>query len=75
MLAQHRHLGAARLGGTETTVRTYGKAYRDGGIDALKQFDVRGSTSALDAHFDTLRAAFEQNIFGRPVWSIGIFSS
>ncbi len=56
-LGADRSLVAAMLGFTETTVRTY----RDGGLDALKQFEVGGSTSALDAHPDTLRAEFVQH--------------
>ncbi len=56
-LGADRSLVAARLGFTETTVRTY----RDGGIDALKQFEVGGSTSALNAHPDTLDAEFAQH--------------
>jgi hypothetical protein len=60
-LGADRSLVAAMLGFTETTVRTYLKAYRDGGIDALKPFEVGGSTSALAAHSDTLRAEFEHH--------------
>ena len=58
-LGADRSLVAAMLGFTETPVRTYLKAYRDGGIDALKPFEVGGSTSALAAHSDTLCAEFE----------------
>ncbi|MCL5066127.1 MAG: hypothetical protein M1600_13850 [Firmicutes bacterium] len=56
-LGADRSLVTAMLGFTETTVRTY----RDGGIDALKQFEVGGSTSPLDAYPDTLRAQFTQH--------------
>ncbi|MCL4521723.1 MAG: hypothetical protein M1415_09140 [Firmicutes bacterium] len=56
-LGADRSLVAAMRGFTETTVRTY----RDGGIDALKQFDVGGSTSALNAQPDTLDAEFAQH--------------
>jgi len=65
-LGADRRLVAAMVGCTEATVRTYLKAYRDGGIDALKQFAVGGSAGALDAHSDTLRAEFEQ----RPARSV-----
>ena len=44
---------------SEGTVRSYVIAYRDGGIEALRQFNPHPHTAALDAHADTLRAAFE----------------
>jgi len=37
------------------------KAYRDGGIEALKSFAVDGRTSELDAHGDSLMKAFDQH--------------
>ncbi len=41
-----------------TTVRTYVKAYRDGGIVALQSFRVGGSVSALEEHTVSLREMF-----------------
>lgn len=49
------------LGCDEATVRSYVKAYRDGGIEALKCFAVGGRTSELDAHGDTLMKEFDQH--------------
>ncbi|MDA8207330.1 MAG: hypothetical protein M0Z36_14805 [Thermaerobacter sp.] len=44
---------------TEGTVRSSVIAYRDGGIQVLRRFNPHPHTAALDAHADTLRAAFE----------------
>jgi len=53
--------GAEVLGCDEATVRSYVKAYRDGGIEGLKRFAVGGRASELDAHCDTLMKAFDQH--------------
>ena len=45
---------------TDTTVRSYVKAYQAGGIQALQTFRVGGSTSAMDTHTASLREEFDQ---------------
>lgn len=42
------------------TVQRYVAAYRDGGLDGLRQWNVQGPVSDLAAHRETIRAAFEQ---------------
>ena len=45
---------------SKTTLVTYLAKYQDGGIERLKEFKYRGSTSELDAHGPTLKEYFEQ---------------
>ncbi len=49
------------FGCDETTVRSYVKGYRDGGLEALKRFAGGGRTRALDAHCDSLMKEFDQH--------------
>ncbi len=59
-LGLSRSVVARVAGCSETTVRTYLKAYQGGGIEALKHFSVGGSTSDLEAHRGSLREEFDQ---------------
>ena len=59
-LGLSRSVVARVAGCSETTVRTYLKAYQGGGIEALKHFSVGGSTSDLEAHRNSLREEFAQ---------------
>jgi transposase len=59
-LGLSRSVVARVVGCSETTVRSYLKAYQGGGIEALKDFSVGGSTSDLEAHRDSLREEFDQ---------------
>ncbi len=50
---------AARLGGvSDATVNRYVALYREGGIEALKQFEWEGSQSELAAHQTSLEKLF-----------------
>jgi transposase len=52
---------AAKLAGVGlATVSRYVAAYRDGGLDGLRQWNVQGPVSDLAAYRDTIRQAFEQ---------------
>jgi transposase len=52
---------AAKLVGVGlATVQRYVAAYRDGGLDGLRQWNVRGPVSALAAYRDAIRKSFEQ---------------
>ena len=51
---------AAVLGCTTETVTTDLKAYQQGGVDALRRFNVGRQRSVFDACHDTIRAEFEQ---------------
>lgn len=42
------------------TVQRYVAAYRDGGLDGLRQWNIQGPVSDLAAHRDAIRTAFEQ---------------
>lgn len=42
------------------TVERYVAAYRDGGLDGLRQWNVHGPVSELAAYRDVIQAAFEQ---------------
>ena len=42
------------------TVSRYVAAYRNGGLDGLRQWNVQGPVSDLAAHHETIRQAFEQ---------------
>ena len=52
---------ARLLGVTETTVRSYLKAYAEGGIDAILRFEVGGRVSALKDHQTSIGEEFERN--------------
>jgi transposase len=53
---------AARLGGVaEATVDRYVAIYRQGGREALREFQWRKPTSALLDHRDSLEESFRQN--------------
>jgi len=58
-LGYSRHDVARILDVSEGTVRNYIHAYRQGGLEALKQFHPQPKTAALDPHTTTLRAEFE----------------
>lgn len=52
---------AARLAGVGlATVERYVAAYRDGGLDSLRQWKVQGPVSDLAAYRDAIRESFEQ---------------
>lgn len=58
---------AARLAGLgRATVERYVAAYRDGGLDGLRRWNVQGPVSDLAAWRDAIRKSFEQ----RPVSTI-----
>jgi transposase len=53
---------AARLGGvSEATVDRYVALYRQGGLDALREFKWRKPTSELMNHRDALEESFRNN--------------
>ena len=53
---------AARLGGvSEATVDRYVALYRQGGLEALREFKWRKPTSELMDHRDALEASFRKN--------------
>jgi len=58
-LGQSRHQVAQNLHVTEGTVRSYLRAYQDGGVDALCRFNPHPKSAELDAHTTTLRDEFE----------------
>lgn len=47
---------------SRTTLATYLKQYRDGGLDGLKQFSYKGQPSALNEHMPTLEAYFREHL-------------
>lgn len=47
---------------TETTVRSYLKAYAEGGLVALARFESGGSVCAMDAYTDSIKADFENGL-------------
>lgn len=52
---------AAKLAGVGlATVQRYVAAYRDGGLDGLRRWNVQGPVSDLAAYRDTIRNLFEQ---------------
>ena len=52
---------AARLAGVGlATVERYVAAYRDGGLEGLRQWNVQGSVSDLAAYRDAIRGSFER---------------
>ena len=52
---------AANLAGVGlATVERYVAAYRDGGLDGLRQWNVQGPVSDLAAHQEAIRESFEQ---------------
>ena len=52
---------AAKLAGVGlATVQRYVAAYRDGGLDGLRQWNVQGPVSDLAAYRDVIRKSFEQ---------------
>ena len=52
---------AAKLAGVSlVTVERYVAAYRDGGLDGLRQWHVKGPVSDLAAYHDTIRKSLEQ---------------
>ncbi len=52
---------AAKLAGVGlATVERYVAAYRDGGLDGLRQWKVQGPVSDLAAYRDAIRESFEQ---------------
>jgi transposase len=42
------------------TVQRYVAAFRDGGLDGLRRWDVKGPVSELAAYRDSIRASFER---------------
>ena len=66
------HCGVTRQKAAEiakvgrATVPRYVAAFRDGGLDGLRQWDVKGPISELAAFRDLIRASFEQ----KPVCTI-----
>jgi transposase len=52
---------AAEVAGVgRATVQRYLAAYRDGGLDALRRWDVKGPASELAAYRDLIRDSFEK---------------
>ena len=52
---------AAEIAGVgRATVQRYVAAFRDGGLDGLRQWDVKGPVSGLAAHRDLIRRSFEK---------------
>jgi transposase len=52
---------AAEVAGVgRATVQRYLAAFRDGGLDGLRQWDVKGAASELAAYRDLIRQSFEQ---------------
>jgi transposase len=55
-----RQQAAALAGVGLATVERYVAAYRDGGLDGLRQWKVQGPVSDLAAYRDAIRESFEQ---------------
>jgi len=47
---------------SKTTLATYLKQYRDGGLEGLKQLSYKGQPSALHEHRTTLEAYFKEHL-------------
>ena len=58
-LAHHDICRLCRI--SKQTLVTYLRAYQNGGIEQLKQRQYQGQPSALNAHQDTIEAAFKQH--------------
>lgn len=57
-----KHKEICRLAGVcATTLTSYVRAYREGGIEALKRLKFNRPRSALDDHRDTLEACFRKH--------------
>jgi transposase len=53
---------AAEVAGVgRATVQRYVAAYRDGGLDGLRRWDVKGQVSELAAYRDLIRESFEKS--------------
>jgi len=53
---------AAQVAGVgRATVQRYVAAFRDGGLDGLRRWDVKGQVSELAAYRDLIRASFEES--------------
>ena len=55
-LTRHKAAHVAGLG--RATVQRYVAAYRDGGLDGLRRWDVKGPVSDLAAHREVIRQEF-----------------
>ena len=62
-----REQAATIVGLGRATVQRYVAAYRDGGLDGLRQWDVTGPVSDLAAHTTAIR----ESLTGAPVRKIG----
>jgi len=57
-----KHRDICRLAGiSTTTLSTYLKTYRDGGIDALKRLNYKGQSSELNAHMESMEQYFREH--------------
>ena len=57
-----KHGEICRLAGiSTTTLSTYLKVYRDGGIEALKRLEYKGQSSKLNAHMESLEQYFREH--------------
>jgi transposase len=52
------------MGVARSTVQRYVEAFRTGGLDGLRRWDVRQPESELTAYRDVIRASFEQQPVG-----------
>ena len=59
-----RELAATIAGLGRATVQRYVAAYRDGGLDGLRQWDVTGPVSDLAAYSDAIRDSLTTNPVG-----------
>lgn len=55
-----REQAAKVVGIARATVERYVAAYRDGGLDGLRQWNVQGPVSDLTAYRDAIRESFER---------------
>src|SRR2546427_10746134 len=55
------HQIASCVGVCENTVRSYFQQYQSGGIEALKRLEFRRPISDLEAHHDSIEAAFREH--------------
>ena len=55
-----RQKAAEVVGLGRATVQRYVAAYRDGGLDGLRRWDVKGPVSDLAAHAEAIRQEFTQ---------------
>jgi transposase len=58
-LSRERAAAVAGLG--RATVQRYLAAYREGGLDGLRQWDVVGPVSALADHAETIKASLTES--------------